>query len=107
MEGIIDTIRKLTRLDRIAFRRHSILRMRQRGIDVDDVKNALLSCKIIEEYPEDRPMPSFLTMGYTRTEEPLHIVIAVDNEDNMLWVITVYRPDPNEWESGFTRRIRR
>ncbi len=63
--------------------------------------------KIIEEYPQDRPMRSFLTIGYTRTEEPLHIVIAVDNEDNMLWVITVYRPDPNEWESGFTRRIRR
>ncbi len=32
------------------------------------------------------------------------MVIAVDNEDNMLWVITVYRPDPNEWENGFTRR---
>jgi len=46
-------------------------------------------------------------MGYTRTEEPLHIGIAIDNEDNMLWVITVYRPDPNEWGSGFTRRIKR
>ena len=51
-------------------------------------------------------MPSFLTMGYTRTEEPLHIGIAIDNEDNMLWVIAVYRPDPNEWGSGFTRRIK-
>ena len=104
MEGIIDTIKRLSRLDRIAFRRHSILRLRQRRIDTNDVRNVLLNCKIIEEYLKDKPFPNFLIMGYTRAQEPLHMVIAVDNEDNMLWVITIYRPDPNEWENGFTRR---
>jgi len=77
--------------------------MRQRRINVDDVKNAVVRCQIIEEYPEDRPLPGFLLLGYTRGTEPLHVVVALDNEDNMIWIITLYRPEPGEWANGFTR----
>ena len=45
----------------------------------------------------------FLLLGYTRGTESLHVVVALDNEDNMIWIITLYRPEPGEWANGFTR----
>ena len=31
-------------------------------------------------------------------------VVAIDDEDDMLWVITVYEPTPVEWRDGFRER---
>ena len=35
---------------------------------------------------------------------PIHIVVADDNEARETIVITVYEPDPNQWEADFKRR---
>jgi len=78
--------------------------MHQRGIFADEVKEALLSGEIVEDYPRDRPLPSYLVLGYTTKRRPLHIVVAVDPEEAILWVITVYEPKPEEWEEGFKKR---
>ena len=51
-------IRKIAREDRIAFTKHSAIRMREREIYVDEVKKVLMCGEIIEEYLEDRPFPS-------------------------------------------------
>jgi hypothetical protein len=36
--------------------------------------------------------------------EPLHAVIAVDEPNDRLFVVTVYRPDPRRWTDDRTRR---
>ncbi len=90
--------------DKVAFKRHSILRMRQRAITADEIKEALLCCRQIEDYPDDHPMPSGLVMGNTGRGKIIHVVVAVDEDETMLWVITVYEPNRNEWEDGFERR---
>jgi hypothetical protein len=36
--------------------------------------------------------------------KPIHGVVAIDEEEPMLWVITVYEPDLSEWEEGFEKR---
>jgi hypothetical protein len=61
----IETIRKLATQDRIAFKRHTLLRMHQRKILADEVKQALQTAQIIEKYPSDHPLPSCLILGYT------------------------------------------
>ena len=93
--------------DRIAFKRHAIIRMQQRGIKADDVKTMLLVAEIVEEYVQDYPLPSVLLLGITQTQRPLHAVVAIDStDDGMLWVITVYEPDQINWSSDLkTRRI--
>jgi hypothetical protein len=30
--------------------------------------------------------------------------VAIDEEEPMLWIITVYEPDLFEWEEGFEKR---
>jgi len=100
----IEIIGSLAAGDKIALKRHSILRMRQRQISADEVKEALLSCRLIEDYPTDRPLPSGLVLGYTANDRVIHVVVAIDEDELMLWVITVYEPTNNEWEKGFDRR---
>jgi hypothetical protein len=59
--------------------------------------------EVIEEYPDDKPYPSRLVMGQVGLR-PIHIVVADDNEARETIVITVYEPDPNQWEADFKRR---
>jgi hypothetical protein len=48
MDSIRKVIKALARKDRIAFKKHSILRMHERRIFADEVKEALISGEIIE-----------------------------------------------------------
>ena len=43
-------------------------------------------------------------MGYTQKQRPIHAVIAIDTEELMLWIITVYQPELDDWEAGFKKR---
>ncbi len=98
------TIRELAKKDRIAFKKHTVLRMHERKIHADEVKDALTKGEIVEDYPDDRPLPSYLVLGYTMKERPVHAVVAIDMEDKMLWIITVYEPNLENWENEFRRR---
>lgn len=100
----IGLIANLAKAEKFAVKKHAALRMRQRSISVDNIQQALISGKIIEVYKEDYPLPSCLLLGYSG-QRPLHIVTAVDKEDNMLWIITAYEPTEDEWLEGFTKRI--
>lgn len=77
--------------------------MFQRQISEEDVKQVLATGKIIESYPNDIPYPSKLLLSW-RGHRPLHVVAADNAESNETIVITVYEPDPHEWEAGFARR---
>jgi hypothetical protein len=102
-----ERIRKLAKNDRIAFKKHTALRMRQRGIFSEEVKEALQNCKVIEKYPNDYPLPSGLVIGYTKVKRPIHAVVVIDEEDEkeeMAWIITVYEPNISEWMEGFEKR---
>jgi len=80
---------------RTVFRVHALQRMFERRITEEDVRYVLETGETVEDYPDDRPYPSRLILGW-RGERPLHVVVADD--------VTVYEPDTNLWEEGFRRR---
>ena len=90
--------------DTIFWKSHMLQRMRDRHISVHDVLSALQNPDIIEEYRDDRPFPSFLILGYSG-ERPLHIVMAINDNDREIHLITVYIPDPSIWDDRFRRRL--
>jgi|APCry4251928276_1046603.scaffolds.fasta_scaffold225504_2 hypothetical protein len=100
----IEIIQRLAQKERIAIKQHCLIRLHERKISVDEVKNVLLTGEIIEEYPDDYPLPSALLLGFAQNNKPLHAVVAIDVEDQMLWVITTYIPDIKVWDSAFQRR---
>lgn len=97
-----DIIRMVTNLQ-IEWSSHAIRRMTQRNIPREEILGCLLSGEIIEEYPNDLPFPSFLVLGYYQ-ERPLHVVCSIGQ--GRLWIITVYRPTLDRWESNFRTRRR-
>lgn len=71
----------------------------------DEVYEAVLSGKIIENYPEDEPYPSCLIYGRTSRKRPLHIVCAFSMDEDLSVVITVYEPILKKWVT-FSRRMK-
>lgn len=85
------------------WKKHALERMMERGISRARVKQAVLECNIIENYPNDYPVPSFLIA--TLTPEPLHVVASYDVSNGILYVITVYEPDLIHFESDYVTRL--
>ena len=100
----LEKIHDLATRERVALKKHTVLRMCQRGILIDEVKYALCSCELIERYPADRPLPNALLLGFTQVGRPIHAVAAINIREDMLWVITVYEPTLQEWRDGYRER---
>jgi hypothetical protein len=79
--------------------------MAERGISRAEVEEAVAHGETIESYPDDKPYPSRLMLA-TVQERPLHVVVAWNGGDREWVVITVYEPDPAEWDPAFKGRIR-
>ena len=92
-------------LKKLVFRLHALQRMFQREISNDDVKRTIESGEVIENYPNDEPYPSRLTLGFV-DDRPIHVVFAENSEENEIIVVTVYEPNPTKWEQDFKRRTK-
>jgi len=89
--------------NRLVYRVHAIQRMAERGVDENDVRRVLESGEVVQSYPDDRPFPSRLMLGFVE-HRPLHVVAADDTENRTTYVITVYEPGLDEWDASFRRR---
>ena len=87
----------------IEWQRHALERMMERGISRDVVKDVLSSGEMIEEYPDDKPYPSALFLGWFQ-EQPFHIVTAYDAKSEHCFIITAYKPDLEHFEADFKTR---
>ncbi len=88
----------------LLFRVHALERMFQRHISEEDVKTVLANGEVIENYPQDLPYPSRLILGFC-DNRPIHVVAADTPDQRYTIIITVYTPDPSQWDPTFRRRI--
>ena len=87
----------------IEWQRHILERMMERDISREIVKKVLLTGEIVEDYPEDKPYPSGLFFGMIGGV-PFHVVAALDPIGGYCFIITVYRPDLEHFESNYKTR---
>jgi hypothetical protein len=97
----LDAIRAIARQRLLIFTEHAIRQMIKRQITDDEVRDAILSGEIIENYPDDKYSPSCLVFGRTQAGRPLHVQCSAPPR---VRVITVYQPDPGEWVDNRQRR---
>ncbi|HLF11482.1 MAG TPA: DUF4258 domain-containing protein [Gammaproteobacteria bacterium] len=69
----------------------------------DDVLGATESYEIIESYPEDKYLPSYLVWA-TSGGGPFHVLFAADVDGDNVRIVTAYRPNTDEWESDSKSR---
>jgi hypothetical protein len=89
--------------ERLVFTGHAIQRMFERGIGKGDVQTAVAVGATIEDYPHDTPLPSRLVLGFVGGR-PIHVVLAIDSAAAVCIVVTVYEPQPDQWETDFRSR---
>ena len=87
----------------IEWQKHALEQMMERGISRETVKEVLRSGEIIEDYPDDKPYPSGLFLGWVKGE-PLHVVAAFDSLTGWCFIITAYKPDLEHFESDYKTR---
>lgn len=81
---------------------HAAERLKERGIKMKEIREAVKNGEIIEQYPEDFPYPSCLILGVTIQEKYLHIVLSDDGEKSQL--ITAYIPSKEKWNDDLRTR---
>ena len=87
----------------VIFSRHAVERMFQWRISPELIADLLQSGEVITSYPEDKPYPSVLLLGFAQLQ-PVHAVVARDFATGDCYLVTVYRPDPLLWGSDFKTR---
>ena len=86
---------------------HLNMRLKGRFIPREAILDGIASYEIIEEYPEDKYLPSYLVRGIS-AGDVFHVLFAADVDGRNVRVVTAYRPSEDEWEGDFrTRRVRR
>jgi hypothetical protein len=89
-------LRRLLSEGRFEWSKHALQRMAKRGISQADVLEVLRSGERIEDYPQDKPYPSALFLGWV-AQQPIHVVAALDAEHEWAYVITTYEPGPHHF----------
>lgn len=98
----IEEFREINKPELIVMTKHGRLRLAERGLLLKDIRSAIDTGEIIEQYEDDSPFPSCLILGNSG-EKPIHIVASIDN--GMIYLITTYIPDPSKWkQDGRTRK---
>lgn len=90
--------------EKITYRLHAVKRMFERKIGAEEVRYVLETGEVIEEYSDDTPYPSRLILGCYKGRV-IHVVAANNRLDEQIIVITVYEPDPSEWDLECRKRI--
>ena len=89
----LEFIRKCVRERKLFWTYHVNMRLERRHITRDEILSTVDSYVIIESYPDDKYLPSYLV-----ATARFHVLFAIDAEGDNVRVVTAYRPDPDEWE---------
>lgn len=84
--------------DIFEYSNHALVKAIERNIEIDEIERIVEKGELIKEYPNDRPYPSYLILGYIETL-PVHVVIAANKKQCI--VIMVYVPDSNIWDKDY------
>jgi len=83
---------------------HVNIRMKGRFISRQFILESIRCFEIIEEYPNDRYLPSYLVYS-SYQGKVFHVLFATDVEEKHVRVITAYFPNLDEW--GIDLKTRR
>lgn len=103
----IQKIRELVRKKRYRFSGHAMQRKSLRKIRDKEVEEAILSGNVIDEKLDDKPYPSCLIQGASKEGKLINSVIALNEKDELVIIITVYEFEADEWRKYLRRKEER
>ncbi len=98
----IHIIRDLFQKGAVKWSVHCLERMQERDITRDDVRACVARGEIIEDYPNDYPLPSCLIFGHTGNGKALHTVVGSDG--STAYIVTAYYPNAGKFQADMKTR---
>jgi hypothetical protein len=92
----IGFIKDCLRCGSIFWTYHVNMRLSGRFIPRDSILKAVDTIEIIESYPDDKYLPSYLVLARFGGDV-FHVLVAVDVPGDNIRIVTAYRPDTGEW----------
>lgn len=83
------------------FSKHADLERQSDYLKISEIEQAILSGRILENYPDSGRGESCLIAGFTDDGKPVHVVCGERNEK--LVMITVYIPSPPKFKNTFEK----
>ena len=96
-------IRDTVRARAILWTYHVTMRLRERFIPRERILESVETYELIESYPDDKYLPSFLVLARHGTDA-YHVLFAVDVQEENVRIVTAYRPSPDEWQPDLKTR---
>ncbi|MEO6860736.1 MAG: DUF4258 domain-containing protein [Microcoleus sp.] len=100
---MIEEIRNKIVQSQFEFSQHALNQSIVRQIGVQELREAIASGEIIEDYPDDKYGPSCVILGFTLAARPLHIQCSYPSRP-LIKIITLYEPSPELWMNFKVRR---
>ena len=79
------------------------MRLAGRFIPRELIFAAVASYDLVEAYPDDKYLPSYLILA-RHEQDAFHVLFAADVPGDNVRVVTAYRPDAGEWEPDLKAR---
>ncbi|MEO5328965.1 MAG: DUF4258 domain-containing protein [Magnetococcus sp. THC-1_WYH] len=87
--------------DAYLYSRHGDQERRNDTLSLEEVEQAILNGRMLEQYADTGRGASCLVVGFTYGGKPLHVVCG--KLDNRMIIITVYIPTPPKFKTPFER----
>ena len=85
---------------------HAFEKLEKRGILASEVVAGLERSIVVEDYPDAHHGPSVLVLFPARDSRPVHAIWGLPRENpDIAVLITVYRPEPQQWSDDFIQRL--
>ncbi len=90
---------------KIKWSSHAIAELTPEALSVPEIELMLRRAEVIEDYPHvHRFLPDCLVLIFIPDNKPVHAVIAINESQDYILVVTVYRPTEKEWKSDWRTR---
>ena len=100
---VLEFIKSCVKRRRIHWTYHVNMRLKGRFISREIILSSVNNYEIIEEYPKDKYLPSYLLYAEYQGQI-VHVQIATDFQADSITIITTYRPTLDKWEKDFKTR---
>ena len=102
-KDVLNSVRE-SASERILYLPHAVRQMSRPGrmISTAEVRQAIETGELVEDYPDDPRGHSCLVFGRGADGRPIHVVCSPRTE--YLAIITAYLPSEAEWQDNFRMR---
>ena len=102
---LLGLVRPLVQRGQRRITAHAHKRLVDHAIPLGTALEGLTAAVVVEEYPNYYAGPAVLVLQYDADDRPFHVLWGMPGSgEQCAYMVTAYRPDPQDWADGFLKR---